>query len=472
MNAPDLIDRLAEHKTLGGAPREELAWLVAHGTLRHLPVGQTVSVKGQPVVEMFIILTGHIAIYVDRGGGRHKVMEWRTGDVTGTLPYSRLVSPPGNSMTQEPSEILVISRDEFPALIRECHEVTSILVHKMLDRARVFTSAGLQDEKMISLGKISAGLAHELNNPASAIERNAASLEERVLDAERAARALGAANLSDDQYAAIESLRSACLSSSVHGVLSPIQRAEREDTIEDWLVDHGVDAGAAVPLADSSLTIESLDGMARALDPGALEVAVRWAAADCTVRSLASEIQEAAMRIAGLVAAIKGFAHMDQAMVAEPVNLVASLRNTVAVLNAKARSKAVAITVNVPPDLPSVRGFVGELNQIWANLIDNALDAVAVSGRIDVIVTHEPRGVVVRVVDNGSGIPPEIRSRLFEPFFTTKPVGQGTGLGLDIVRRLVSHNDAEIEVESEPGRTEFSVTLPLADATAPEPARE
>ena len=255
-------------------------------------------------------------------------------------------------------------------------------------------------------------------------------------------------------------------------MLSPIQQAEREDLITDWLVDHGVDTGAATPLADTGLPVDALDQLARELDPPSLAVALRWAAADCTVRSLASEIQEAAMRISGLVAAIKGFAHMDQAMVAEPVNLAATLGNTVTVLNAKARSKAVAITVSVPPDLPPVRGFVGELNQIWANLIDNALDAVAVSGRIDVIVTREPRGVVVRVVDNGPGIPPEIRGRLFEPFFTTKPVGKGTGLGLDIVRRLISHNDAEIEVDSEPGRTEFSVTLPFADAPTAEPAGE
>jgi signal transduction histidine kinase len=209
----------------------------------------------------------------------------------------------------------------------------------------------------------------------------------------------------------------------------------------------------------------NLDRLAKQLDASSLEVAVRWAAADCTVRSIASEIQEAAMRISGLVSAIKGFAHMDQAMVAEPVDLAATLGNTITVLNAKARSKSVAISVRVPPDLPRVRGFVGELNQIWANLIDNALDAVPESGRIDVTATREQRGVVVRVVDNGPGIPPEIRGRLFEPFFTTKPVGKGTGLGLDIVRRLVSHNDAEIEVDSEPGRTEFSVTLPLADVT-------
>jgi len=134
------------------------------------------------------------------------------------------------------------------------------------------------------------------------------------------------------------------------------------------------------------------------------------------------------------------------------------------VLNSKARSKSIAVAVAVPPDLPRVRGFAGELNQIWANLIDNALDAAPVSGRVEVGAQRERDRVVVRVVDNGPGIPPDVRSRMFDPFFTTKPVGKGTGLGLDIVRRLLAHNDADIEVESVPGRTEFRVSLPVADA--------
>ena len=180
-------------------------------------------------------------------------------------------------------------------------------------------------------------------------------------------------------------------------------------------------------------------------------------------RSIASEIQEAARRISGLVMAIKGFTHMDQAAVAEPVDLTSSLGNTVAVLAAKARAKSVAVTVTVEPDLPRVRGFAGELNQIWANLIDNALDAVPQAGQVDVTAARDRQRVVVRVVDNGPGIPDDVRARMFEPFFTTKPVGKGTGLGLDIVRRLVSHNDADIEVESAPGRTEFRVSLPVAD---------
>ena len=170
------------------------------------------------------------------------------------------------------------------------------------------------------------------------------------------------------------------------------------------------------------------------------------------------------MRISGLVAAIKGFTHMDQATVAEPVDLIQGLSNTVAVLRSKARAKSAAVVVEAEPGLPRVRGFAGELNQIWANLIDNALDAVPDSGRVEVLANRKQQQVVVRVIDNGAGIPAQIRERIFDPFFTTKPMGHGTGLGLDIVRRLVRHNDGEISVESQPGRTEFRVALPLAES--------
>ena len=464
MTTPDLIERLAEHKTLGSAPREELAWLVSHATPRHLDQGQVLSAKGEPVTGMFVVLAGHIAIYVDRGAGRHKVIEWRAGDVAGMLPYSRLVSPPGDSVAQEPSEILEVPRGDLTAMTRNCPEITSILVHKMLDRSRIFTSSGLQDEKMISLGKLSAGLAHELNNPASAIERSAALLGDRLDEVEQATRGLGAARLTEAQLEAVDAVRESCLARRVAGVLSPIQQAEREEAIADWLADHSVDTALAGPLGETAVTLAALDRMALGFGGLPLGVALRWVAAGCSVRGIASEIEEAAMRISGLVTAIKGFTHMDQATVAEPVDLHSSLANTVAVLASKARSKSVAVTVDVPPDLPRVLGFIGELNQIWANLIDNALDAVPDSGRVDITANCEQQQVVVRVIDNGPGIPEEIRGRLFEPFFTTKPVGKGTGLGLDIVRRLLTHNDAAIEVDSVPGRTEFRVALPLAEA--------
>jgi signal transduction histidine kinase len=459
----DLVDRLAAHQTVGAAPREELAWLAAHGVLWHLDGGDAMVAAGAPVDGLFILLTGHVAIFIDRGAGRHKVMDWRAGDVTGVLPYSRLVNAPGDSIAQEPTDIFVVHRDHLPAMIRDCHQVTSILVHTMLDRARVFTSSGLHDEKMVSLGKLSAGLAHELNNPVSAIERSASLLMDRLADAELATRALGASRLTDLQLAAIDRVQASCLSTRTPGVLSPIQQADRENAIGDWLADHGLSDAIAGPLAETAVTIDALDRIAGAVHGPALDAVLRWAAAGCSVRAIATEIQDAATRISGLVMAIKGFTHMDQATVAEPVDLASSLGNTVTVLKSKARTKSVAVAVEVEPGLPRVRGFVGELNQIWANLIDNALDAAPDGGRVDVTATCERQRVVVRVVDNGVGIPDEVRAHLFEPFFTTKPVGKGTGLGLDIVRRLASHNDAEIEVESRPGRTEFRISLPIAE---------
>jgi signal transduction histidine kinase len=463
MMARDLVDRLAEHKMLGAAPREELEWLARHGSLRELQAGDVLTAKGAQVAGLFVFLSGHVAMYVDRGAGPHKIIEWRGGDVGGLLPYSRLVSPPGDSVAQETTEILAVHRDHLRAMTRECYEITSILVHVMLDRTRVFTFSDLHDEKMVSLGKLSAGLAHELNNPASAIERSAALLEDRLEESEQASRALGACKLTEAQLATVDAAGESCVATRVHGVLSPIERAEREEATADWLADHGLDPAAADALAETEVTFEALDRLAGVVDGPALDTVLRWSAASCSVRRLAEEIQDAATRISGLVAAIKGFTHMDQATVAEAVDLIQGLSNTVAVLRSKARAKSAAVLVEVEPGLPPVRGFAGELNQIWANLIDNALDAVADSGQVEVFANCEHRRVVVRVIDNGPGIPAQIRERIFDPFFTTKPLGQGTGLGLDIVRRLVRHNDGEIAVESLPGRTEFRVALPVAD---------
>jgi signal transduction histidine kinase len=468
MTAPDpeLVERLAAHKTLGSAPRKELEWLAAHGTIKVFEANEVVGRKGVPVEAMYILFTGHTVVFVDRGGGRHKVLEWRGGEVTGMLPYSRMTTPPGDSLSVVRTESLAIHREDFPEMIRECHGVTSILVGVMLDRARIFTASGLQDEKMASLGRLAAGLAHELNNPASAIERGAALLVGRLEEAQRSARTLGTAGLDAAQLAAVDRVREACVTQPATGVLSPLQQAEREEALSDWMTEHGIDdPSVATSLADTGMSLSTLDGVAAVASGPALEAALRSIAAECAVRGIASDVLDASTRIAGLVLAIKGFTHMDQAAVAEPVDLRTSLRNTVAVLKSKARAKSASVTVDLEQGLPRVRAFAGELNQIWANLIDNALDAVPDSGKGHVVVkaAREHDQVVVRVVDDGPGIPPEVRARIFEPFFTTKAVGQGTGLGLDIVRRLVIHNDAEIEVDSEPGRTEFRVTLPIAE---------
>jgi len=463
MTASDLIDRLAEHKTLGTAPREELAWLAAHGHLRNLNAGEVLSHKGGQVEGLYVVLSGHISLSVDRGSGPQKIIEWRAGDVSGVLPYSRMVNPPGDAIAQEPTEILALGREHLRSLTHECFEITSILVRTMLDRARLFTSSDLLNEKMISLGKLSAGLAHELNNPASAIERSAALLEDRLEDTEKATRALGAAKLSDAELAAVDAIVASCMATQTQTARTCLEQSDREEAIAGWLVRHKLDAANAAMLADTEVSFDALDQLAAVVSGSALNAVLRWAAAGCAARRLTSGIQGAAMRISGLVMAIKGFTNMDQAMVAQSVDLGPSLGNTVAVLQSKAREKSVEVAVELEANLPRVLGFAAELSQIWGNLIDNALDAVAVSGRVDVQARREGQRAIVSVIDDGPGIPSQDLARIFDPFFTTKPMGQGTGLGLDIVRRLVRHNEGTIEVESKHGRTEFRVALPIGE---------
>lgn len=457
----DLLARLTAHRTVGSAPRAELEWLAAHGTVERYAPGQLISRKGEPVEALFIILKGRVSHVIDHGGSLRKVIDWRAGEVTGQLPYSRLANAPGNSVIDEPAEILRISRAHVPAMPAACPEVTAALVHVMVDRARAFKSSDLQVEKMASLGKLAAGLAHELNNPASAAARSAQLVSRALVESDDASRALGAAGLDSQALSVIDRVRTVCLATAATSVLSPLERADREESIADWLADHGADESLAAPLGDTDVSLGLLDELAAALSGDKLRAAVRWLAAGCTVRGLARDIERAASRVHALVSAVKGFTYMDHAAAPEPVDVARGLTDTLAVMAAKARGKSVSLSVDAPADLPRVRGFGGELNQVWANLVDNALDAVNDGGRVAVTARAEGTMVVVRVTDDGPGIPAEAKTRIFDPFFTTKPVGKGTGLGLDIVRRLVGQNDGLVDVESEPGRTQFRVALPV-----------
>jgi len=461
VNAPDLITRLARHRTLAAAPPGELAWLAAHGYLRKVERGEFVSRKAELLESLVIVLSGHFAIHVDRGAGPRKVMEWREGDVSGVLPYSRMTKPPGDAVMDEPGDVFLIHRDHFPEMIRECPTVTATLVHLMLDRARRFTSSDLHDEKMMSLGKLAAGLAHELNNPASAAARSARLLLDGLPDLEDTALALGAARLSGAQLMVVDRCRQACLS-ALPSALSPIERADREDALSAWLEGHGAHADAAAALVETAVTVTDLDALAATLDRSALNTTLRWMGAACSSRTLAGEVEKAATRIHTLVAAVKRFTYMDRTSVPEAIDLTISLSDSAALLLHKARTKSVGVTLDLAPTLPRVRAIGSDLNQVWTNLIDNALDAVGESGQVTIRAARQFDFVIVRIIDDGPGVPPEICERIFDPFFTTKPVGEGTGLGLDIARRLVRRNGGDIELESRPGRTEFRVTLPIA----------
>ena len=457
----ELLERLRTHRTLAQVPEPELQWLVAHGTIEHFVAGEYVARKGEPVGGMYIILKGRLSHFTNQGGAWRKVMDWRDGDVTGQLPYSRMAVAPGNTVIDEPVEALVVPRDLIAVLPVECPHVTAGLVHTMLDRVRVFKSSDLQIEKLASLGKLAAGLAHELNNPASASARSAQLLIAALAESEEASQALGAVGLTAPERAALDRVRTLCLDTPATSVRTPLERADREESIATWLTSHRADESYAAALAETDVKLETLTQLAGTLAGEKLGAALRWVAAGCTVRGLARDIERASSRVHALVSAVKGFTYMDHASAPEPVDVGKGLTDTLAVLAAKARSKAAALTVNVAADLPRVKGFGGELNQVWANLIDNALDAVQDGGRVTVTAAHDGKSVVVRVADDGPGITPEVKDRIFDPFFTTKAVGKGTGLGLDIVRRLVDRHEGLIDVTSEPGKTEFRVTLPL-----------
>ena len=462
MADPDLVDRLANVKILKNVPRAELEWLVDHGKVLRYEAGKVFRPHDQELPGLTLLLSGAVAIHIERMGVHRRVMQWHGGDLTGALPYSRMVNPPGDTIVHEDAEIFEIDREHFRELTRECPEFTAICVHTMLDRARHFTGRDFQDEKMASLGKMSAGLAHELNNPAAAAGRSAKRLTEHKNEAEDAARALFSAHLNDEQLRALDEARAFCLMVPPSFLDTPLDRSDRVDEIAEWLDAHGGEIDQATALAETAMTVGGLEKLATVFEGETLVDALRWLAATAAITTIASELQESTKRISDLVASVKGYTHMGQAAVAEPVNVGRGLADTSRLMASKMRDKNVKLRMEIPPDLPHARAFGSELNQIWMNLLENALDAVPYGGEITIAAEQDFDTISVRVIDNGHGIPDDIKSRIFDPFFTTKPVGAGTGMGLDIVRRLVFNQKGDIEVESEPGRTVFRVVLPVA----------
>ena len=462
MEPPALLDRLATHRTIGAVPREELEWLAAVGREQTLEPGDVLSSPAKPVQGLYIVLNGRLSIRVDAGAGPRVVMEWRGGDVTGVLPYSRVNKPPGSVVAEERTTLVAVDASELPRLIRECPELTAVLVHVMLDRARAFKSSELLDEKMASLGRLAAGLAHELNNPASAVARSAKALVAEVEAHDEATKRFCALNLSDAQCRAVEGLRHQ--RAAVRGGLPPLELADRQEALGDWLSVHRVGGVDADALAESGVGPQDLERLSTLVGPDRVGTVLAYVSTGLVVRQLAAEIDTAATRIHSLVTAVKGFTYVNQQATLQPIAIGLGLADTVTVLRSKAKSKSVDVTLRLAEDLPAVDGYGGELNQVWANLLDNAIDA-APGGHVKVEADATDTNVVVRVVDDGPGIAAEAAGRIFDPFFTTKEVGQGTGLGLDIARRIVQRHRGAIDVISGAGGTEFRVTLPASRST-------
>jgi PAS domain S-box-containing protein len=314
-------------------------------------------------------------------------------------------------------------------------------------------------EKMAALGKLSAGLAHELNNPAAAIQRAGAGLPDTIAGRNAAIRELlSTCNLSDDLWQSLEDLAERA---SEPAEIAPLERDRLEAEVEDWLDDHGVAQGwtLASGLVEAQVTIADLDGLASSLPGSALAPALRWIDAANAIREAVDIIIRGSRRVSELVQAVKGYTYMDRGL-EQDIDINEGIESTLIILNHRLRD--IAIHRHFDANLPRLRAVGNTLNQVWTNLIDNAIDATDGRGTITIATRQDGSNVVVDIADDGPGIPADVRTRIFEPFFTTKPQGVGTGLGLDTAWRIVTEeHGGMIDVESDPGRTIFHVTLPL-----------
>jgi len=460
-DAAALADRLSTYDSMHMLPREEREWLVANGELRLYDAGETLLEAAKEPQEFVIVLSGRIVVYIGRGAGRRHAMESTAGSLTGTLPYSRLRRSPEDVLVEAPTELLAVHKRCFPEMIHACPVLTESLVHAMVDRARGFAAANWEDEKVTALGRLAAGLSHELNNPASAAASGAKRLVRVLVEVGEAARQVGATPLTGDQLALVNALVERCLRPDRSVQLGAMERADLEEQMSEWLRQHGLEVEHAMALADGGVSTEALEPLVSRLTGAPLDAVIRWIAAAVSGAVVATDVERATRRIHDLVTAVRGYAYMDRAPVREPTDIGHGLESTVQVMRAEANRKGVALRVDIAPGLPMVSAVGPDLNQAWANLLQNALDAVHAGGEVWVSARAEQGAVVVRVNDDGAGIAPELQPRIFDPFFTTKPEGEGVGLGLDMVRRIVRNHQGAVEFDSGPGRTEFRVRLPV-----------
>ena len=441
-------------------PDDQIAWFISQSEEMNLKAGDNYFRQGTPADAMFVILEGQVQ---GRGelGGETVVFDLKPGDVTGVLPFSRMKQFTVGARAETDARALKFPSSQFQELVQKMPELTQRLVGLMSDRIRETTRMEQQRDRLASLGKLSAGLAHELNNPASAAKRAASQMRAVVKRIKEASHELGRRDLTAAEKAEIEKLEQSFVQSD-EPPADVLTISDLEDRIDSLLRSHGQNDlwQLAADLAQKNAKPEALESLFEAVDADTARAALVRIAAVLEVTNLLNEIESSATRISELVAAIKEYTFMDQAPI-QNVDLVKSLETTLTILNHKLKH-GVTVSRDYKGVPLLVNSFGSQLNQVWTNIMDNAIDAMSGKGELRVRTYREDACAVVEISDNGPGISPEIKSHIFEPFFTTKGVGEGTGLGLDTVQRIVKKHRGTIQVTSTPGDTRFQVWLPLA----------
>ena len=455
-------DLLRRVPVFEGLPDDQIAWFLSQSQEMHLKAGDLYSRQGDPADAMFVVLEGQLQ---GRGelAGDTIIIDLKAGDVTGLLPFSRMKQFRVSGRAETDSLAVRFPASKFPDLVQKMPELTQRLVGLMSDRIRETTRFEQQQDRLAALGKLSAGLAHELNNPASAAKRATSQLRDILKRIRDASLELGRRDLTAAQRSEIEKLEASLV--QIDGPPpDTLTASDLENQLDSLLRSHGQNDlwQLAADLARRNFRPEALEQLFATLDAATARAALVRISASVEIADLLNQIEHSTSRISELVGAIKEYTFMDQAPI-QNVDIVKTLETTLTILNHKLK-RGVAVQRDYQKIPLLVNSFGSELNQVWTNLIDNAIDAMSGKGELRVRIYREDDRVVVEIGDNGPGISPEVRPHIFEPFFTTKGVGEGTGLGLDTVQRIVKKHRGNVQVRSKPGDTCFQVRLPLAQA--------
>ena len=458
-----LVSRIRESEIFNDIPEEQLLWLVEKSEYIRLNTGDFLFKTGDRFDKMFVFLSGRILYRQKQDGNFRTLDEVHAGEVTGALPYSRAKNAIADALVQEELEALCLNSRFFREMILNHYELAEALVHIMTSRVREFTRNQQQSEKMAALGKLSAGLAHELNNPASAVVRSSASLKKLLNSIPAAFEQLLATRPEPEVFQKLQELTSSETSDNKSS-LSLLEKSTLVDEQADWLESHGLSDPyeVAESFSGSGIDLQKLQKLEaeQKLNGEQLRAILNWLSKILDMGKLADEIQHSSKRISELVNAVKSYSHMDRSPERENTDLRKGIEDTLTMLNFKIRKKKIKVKKDFPDEVPEVCVYAGELNQLWTNLIDNSIDALEEGGELSISISYTDEDIRVSIQDNGAGIPQDIREKIFDPFFTTKELGKGSGMGLEIAKNIVEDHEGSISLDSEPGKTVFTISLP------------
>ncbi len=462
----DLLKTLKENPSLQEVPEDQLQWLIDNSERRDYKEGEFLFKKDEQADHMMIVLSGKARIYAIQNNQKRELFELEPPNISGLLPFSRLKVAAGYAEVVQPASLLLTSREKLKELVCTHYELTEKLVQEMTSRVREFTSLQRQNDKMMALGKLSAGLAHELNNPAAAIVRSSDELKKHLHNTPERFKAVMTMKLEPSQVDAVNAILYAKAEEGRRD-LGLRERNELEEEILDWFDDNELEGGD--DLADNfieyGIGTDELEKVKEYIATDELLGVLRWLDNVLTTERMVGDINEASTRISKLVQSVKSYSHMDRGHDKALTNIHLGIKDTLTMLDHKVRKGNISLVFEAASDVPPINLMAGAMNQVWTNIIDNAIDALEDTPSPTLVVKSIKDGEFVKVLisDNGPGIPDDLMSKIFDPFFTTKEVGKGSGLGLEIAKKIVDQHNGSLKVSSRPGETIFTVCIPLED---------